>query len=138
MNTIIAANSQQQPQQPAFAITLESTGIFLGILVSVSMLTGIAIKMVSKFNAITNEIRDLREDFNSHSTVIADVKTLQLDVIKLDKRLDIHLQDYVNYKDATLLNINGNKELIGHKWKRTEEEFEKRDEEIKELKKRIS
>ncbi|MCC5619245.1 hypothetical protein LC605_30075, partial [Nostoc sp. CHAB 5836] len=52
--------------QPTFNITLESTGIFLGILVSFSALLGGIIKAITKFNSIDNNLRDLREDFNTH------------------------------------------------------------------------
>ncbi|MCC5618260.1 hypothetical protein LC605_24870 [Nostoc sp. CHAB 5836] len=54
-------------------------------------------------------------------------------MISIDKKIDIHLQDYVNYKDATLLAIRGNDERIDHKWKRTEDLFKEIKLEIKEL-----
>jgi hypothetical protein len=71
MNSLIGVNNSSS--QPALTITLESTGIFLGILVSTSMLIGVAVKVVSRFNEIASEIRDLKEDLNSHGAMIQDV-----------------------------------------------------------------
>ncbi|NWF61757.1 MAG: hypothetical protein HXY43_21490 [Fischerella sp.] len=119
--------------QPSLTITLESAGIFLGSLVSVSILIGIIIKIVSKVNSINSEIKDLKEDLNENKKIFEQVKTLEREVHGLDKRLDIHLQDYSGYKDVLLLAVNGNKEAIAHKWKRTEEEFEKTNSEVREL-----
>ncbi|BBD60594.1 hypothetical protein NIES2109_33930 [Nostoc sp. HK-01] len=130
MKQVIAVNT---PTQPGVTLTLETTSIFLGILVSLSMLVGIAIKMVSKFNAITNDIRDLREDLNNHEQLLQQTKILQKDVCGLDKKFDIHLQDYVNYKDATLLAINGNKELIQHKAEKAENYFKETKGDIKDI-----
>ncbi|MEH2023923.1 hypothetical protein [Nostoc sp.] len=129
--------STSQNSQPAVTLTLESTGIFLGVLVSASILVGIAIKVVSRFNEITSEIRDLKESLNSHAAMIQEVKTLQKDIHSLDKRFDIHSQDYVNHKDANLVAINGVTEQIKHKWQRTEEVFERLENEIKNTRKSI-
>jgi hypothetical protein len=131
-DTLIAV--EPAPQSPAgFIVTLEGTSLFLTVLVSTSILLAGGIKLISKFNIITAELRDLREDLNTHEQLIQQVKTIQKDVCTLDKRFDIHLQDYVNYKDATLLAINGNKERVEHKGERLENYYEELKGEIKEL-----
>jgi len=109
---LIAANT---PNSQGMTVTLESTSIVLGIIVSVSMIVGIAIKAVSKFNSITNEIRDLREDLNKASAVSVTVKEIQKDVSLLDKRFDIHLQDYVNRKDIVQMVLGQMDEKINHR-----------------------
>jgi hypothetical protein len=137
MNSAIAVKPDLQ--SPSFTITLESTGIFLGILVSFSLLAGILVKVISNFNSLNAEIRDLKEDLNSHSNMeghdklLPRVKEIEDKFQSLDKRFDVHLQDYSGYKDIALLAINGNKELIIHKWIRTEEEFQKTNSDVKEL-----
>jgi hypothetical protein len=134
----MATNSNSQP---ALILTLESTGILLGSLVSLSILLGIAIKLITKLNLISSEIKALREDLNAHSDTeghqqtIEQLRGIEKDFHTLDKRFDVHLQDYSGYKDIALLAINGNKELIAHKWIRTEEEFNKTNSEVKELQK---
>lgn len=131
-NTLIAV--EPSPQNPSgVVVTLEGTSLFLTILVSTSILLGAGIKLISKFNIITSSLRDLREDLNTHEQLIQQIKVIQKDVCGLDKRFDIHLQDYVNYKDATLLAINGNKERIEHKGERLENYYEELKGEIKEL-----
>lgn len=50
-----------------------------------------------------------------------------------EKKFDVHLQDYVNYKDSVLLAIHGCEEQIDHKWHRTEEELAKDRAEIRDL-----
>ncbi|MEH2293826.1 MAG: hypothetical protein V7K31_12120 [Nostoc sp.] len=81
--------------------------------------------MVNKFNEITSEIKGFKEDLNSHVAMIQEVRILSKDMSSLDKRFDIHAQDYVNNKDANLIAINGVTDQIKHKWERTEEELEK-------------
>ncbi|MBW4425932.1 MAG: hypothetical protein KME50_16145 [Nostoc desertorum CM1-VF14] len=137
--TVIAINPSTP--QAGLVVTLEGTNLVLAILISTIGLLGIFAKIVSRFNAITNEIRDLREDLNSHAIaeghakLLEQVKVLQKDLAALDKRFDIHLQDYVNHKDAALLALNGNDEKIEHKWERTEELFKEQKAEIKDLQK---
>lgn len=101
---------------PSLTLTLESTGIFLGILVSFAMLSGVAISIISKMNRISFSVDEIQEALKTYASNAEKIKDL-------DKRLDIHLQDYVNYKDANLLEHNGLRERIDHKWERTEDEF---------------
>ena len=44
-------------------------------------------------------------------------------LIILDRKVDIHLQDYANYKEANLLQANGLNEKINHTWNKTKELF---------------
>jgi hypothetical protein len=139
MNTtksIIAVSSV--PQQ-GFIISLEGTSLFLTILVSAFAIIGTGIKLISKFNAITGEIRDLKEELSAHANseghekLMQRVKLLEKDFIALDKRFDIHVQDYVNYKDANLLALNTTDEKIKHTWNKTEKLLEERKTDIKDL-----
>ncbi|MEH2454483.1 hypothetical protein [Nostoc sp.] len=41
----------------------------------------------------------------------------------LDRKVDIHMQDYSNYKEANLLQANGLNERINHSWNKTKELF---------------
>ncbi|OCQ96082.1 hypothetical protein BCD64_12055 [Nostoc sp. MBR 210] len=133
MKQVIAVNSPSQPQLQGMYITWESTGVVLGVLVSASMLVGIAVKVVSKFNSITNSIRDLREDLNSHTKSLEQTQLLNDKLFTFEKRLDVHLQDYVNHKDADLLAINGLKEKIDHKAENAEKYFKELRIEIKDI-----
>ncbi|MBD2596457.1 hypothetical protein H6G74_19280 [Nostoc spongiaeforme FACHB-130] len=131
MKQVIAVTATPQPQ--GMYITWESTGVVLGVLVSASMLIGIAVKVVSKFNSITNSIRDLREDLNSHTKSLEQTQLLNDKLFTFEKRLDVHLQDYVNHKDADLLAINGLKEKIEHKAEKAEGYFKELRIEIKDI-----
>ena len=136
-NLIIASNSP--PKQAGLVVTLEGTNLVLAILISTVGLLGIFAKIISKFNAITNEIRDLREDLTSHSKaeghqkLLEQTRIIQKDFINFDKKLDLHLQDYQHYKDASLLAYNGTHEKINHTWNKTEKLFIEHKGEIKEL-----
>lgn len=77
------------PSTPGITLTLESTGVFLGILVSVSALAGVAIKIISKMNHISISITQLQENLNNYANSVEQVR-------QLDKKFDIHLQDYLN------------------------------------------
>ena len=139
VRTLIAVNTN--PPQAGIVLTLEGTNLILTILISsIGLLVAFA-KIVSKFNSITGDIKDLRQDLKDHANaegharLLEQVKALQKDLNNLDKRFDIHLQDYVNHKDAALLALNGNDEKIDHKWERTEELFKEQKTEIKDLQK---
>ncbi|MHC5830317.1 MAG: hypothetical protein ACYT04_83860, partial [Nostoc sp.] len=106
--------------------TLQDTGIFLGIIGSLIMLSGVAINIISKINKISFTVDGIQEALKLHATNDEKIKDL-------DKRFVIHLQDYVNYKDANLLSHNGLDELIEHKWQRSETEFNAIKVSIKEL-----
>ncbi|MEH2053397.1 hypothetical protein [Nostoc sp.] len=80
------------------------------------MLSGVAISIISKINKISFTVDGIQEALKLHASNTEKIKDL-------DKRLDIHLQDYVNYKDGNLLSHNGLEERINHKWQRSEGEF---------------
>jgi gas vesicle protein len=101
------------------------------------MLIGLAIKMISKFNTITNDIRDLREDLNSHASVISDVKLLQKDALALDKKFDIHLSSYANRNDVVQMVLGQINEKIDHKWERVEGMIKEVREETKDVEKEV-
>ncbi|MEH2086125.1 hypothetical protein [Nostoc sp.] len=101
---------------PKTEFTLQDTGVFLGIVASLVMLSGVAINIISKINKISFTVDGIQEALKMHASNAEKIKDL-------DKRLDIHLQDYVNYKDANLLSHNGLDERIEHKWQRAENEF---------------
>ncbi|MEH2437363.1 MAG: hypothetical protein V7K25_24535 [Nostoc sp.] len=133
-NLILLVNNSQ-----GFVVTLEGTSLFLTILISSCALLGIFIKIITKFNSITAEIRDLREDLGSHSKaeghqqLLEQTRIIQKDLINFDKKFDLHLQDYQHYKDANLLAYNGINEKINHTWSKTEKLFIEHKGEIKEL-----
>ncbi|MEH1993818.1 hypothetical protein [Nostoc sp.] len=111
---------------PSAQFTLQDTGISIGIIASLVMLSGVAISLISKINKISFTVDGIQETLKLHASNAEKIKDL-------DKRLDIHLQDYVNYKDANLLSHNGLDELIQHKWQRSENEFNAIKQSIKEL-----
>ena len=135
-NSVILANTTPQP---GLIVTLEGTSLFLTVLISSCALLGIFIKIITKFNSITAEIRDLREDLNSHSKaeghqrLLEQTKSIQKDFVNFDKKIDLHLQDYQHYKDANLLAYNGTNEKINHTWSKTEKLFIEHKAEIREL-----
>lgn len=111
---------------PGVTLTLENTGTFFGIIVSVSILSGVAISIITKMNRISFSVDEIQESLKELASNAEKIKDI-------DKRLDIHLQDYVNYKDANLLSHNGLEEQIKHKWERSEGEFNGIKGSIKEL-----
>ncbi|QSJ17682.1 hypothetical protein JYQ62_02045 [Nostoc sp. UHCC 0702] len=121
---IAAANSVNHT--PGVIVTLESAGIFLGVLVSLSVLATWSFKIASKINAISSSIDSIKEDLKTHSFNTEKIRDL-------DKRLDLNTQDYVNYKDHSVLHFNNLKERIDHVWNKTEKICDSQKAEIKEL-----
>ncbi|MEH2169331.1 MAG: hypothetical protein V7K41_22270 [Nostoc sp.] len=132
---IIAAT----PQSPSIAISLESTGIFLGILVSVSLLAGVGIKLVSNFNKIASDIRDLKDDLKNHCSteghekVIQQVKLLQTEFNAHDKMLGVHLMNFENRKEAVQFLFGQMDQKIDHKCERWDNELKELKIDVKEV-----
>jgi hypothetical protein len=134
MNIIATTPAPTTPNnQPTITLTLESTGILLGALVSFSILVAGFTKIVTNFNLINISIKELREDINANTQALSQLNILHSEVLKLDKKLDLHLQDYVNYKDANLIHVNGVEKQIAHNWAKTENILKEQKAEIKEM-----
>ncbi|WP_375511418.1 hypothetical protein [uncultured Nostoc sp.] len=141
-STIAVVNSNSS----GITITLESTGIFLGILLSVSALAGLGIKVVSNVSKISSSITQIEEDLKEYRKY-ANINTQQITdichrldsipqieeelkeyrkcvntnaekIIEISHRLDLHIQDYVNSKDTITLLIGGIKEMMEHRTNR--------------------
>lgn len=69
---------------------------------------------------INAKITDLKDKLNEKITSI-------------DNKVNIHLQDYINYKEANLLQANGLNEKINHTWSKTKELFSEEKAERKEI-----
>ncbi|MEH2082471.1 MAG: hypothetical protein V7K89_21560 [Nostoc sp.] len=111
--TIAATNPSSS--SPGITVTLESTGIFLGILVSASILAGLGFKIVSSVSKISSSISQIEEDLKDYSKS-ANSNAQQL--TEISHRLDLHVQDYVNRKNTITLLIGGIKETMEHRTNR--------------------
>jgi parvulin-like peptidyl-prolyl isomerase len=112
MNTIkpvVAVNSRHT--ESGVVVTLQSTSILLGILVSGAMLTHLGIKLITNVNNISLSIAQIQKDLKSLSV---DVERID----KLDRRLDLHIQDYINRKDVVQMLLGQLDEKINHKFRR--------------------
>ncbi|UYD38975.1 hypothetical protein [Tolypothrix sp. PCC 7601] len=113
----IAVNPNNEPV--SIRLDFQTVSIALSAAVSLSVLIGLIIKLVSKFDSITGDIKDLREDLDKININLADIKTIQKDIINLDKRHDLHVQDYLNRVEAVNLITRQLNEKIDHKFGRT-------------------
>jgi hypothetical protein len=105
--TIIVVN---QPE-PGIVVTLQTTSVLLGILVSGSILLGIGIKLVTNINKISLSIAQIQKDLKQLSN-----DSERID--KIERRLELHIQDFVNRKDVTQMLLGQLDEKINHKFKR--------------------
>jgi hypothetical protein len=128
-------------QSGGVTVTLEGTSLILTIILSMTAILGGGIKLIGKFHDINNEIKDLRDDLNTHANaeghakLLEQTRLIQSNLTVLDKRFEIHLQDYINYKESNLLAWNGTKEAIKHNWEKTDRIFSEHKLEIKDLQK---
>ncbi|WP_414573369.1 hypothetical protein [Nostoc sp. CCY 9925] len=106
-SSIIAVSNSS----PVITVSLESVGIFTGILVSLSVLGTLAVKLVNNLNNISSSIAQIKEDLKEH----ADNKEKIRD---LDKKLDLHIQDYINRKDTVTLLIAQVTQTLEHRTNR--------------------
>lgn len=96
---------------PGITVTLETTGIFLGILVSASLLAGVAINVISKMNRISSSITQIEEALKGYASNAEKIR-------ELDKKFDLHIQEYVNRKDVVQMVMGQLDQKINHKFKR--------------------
>ncbi|MEH1907438.1 hypothetical protein [Nostoc sp.] len=105
---------------------LQDAGILVGIVGSLFVLSGVAISIITKINKIVFIVDGIQDTLKLHASNAEKIKDL-------DKRFDIHLQDYLAYKDANLLIHVGLADQTKHKWERSEDEFKSIKTSIKEL-----
>lgn len=94
---------------------LESAGIVLGIIVSGIAITNVAISLVSKFNKLSTIVESIQTDLQTH---IKEVIEISERYQRIDKRLDLHIQDYLHHKELTQMLVNQLNEKIDHKFNR--------------------
>ncbi|MEH1887424.1 hypothetical protein [Nostoc sp.] len=96
---------------PGITVTLENTGIFLGIIVSVFIIAGGAVQIISKMNKISSSITQIEEAMKEHARNAEKIRQLEI-------TLDLHIQDYVNRKDVIQMLLGQLDQKITHKFKR--------------------
>ncbi|MDZ7970870.1 MAG: hypothetical protein RM368_39115 [Nostoc sp. DedSLP03] len=111
MNTTRTVVAVTPSNSPGITLTLESTGIFLGILVSVSVLGGVAITVISKMNRISNSITQIEKTLEEQARNAEKIR-------EMDRTLALHIQEYVNRKDVIQMLLGQLNEKIDHKFKR--------------------
>lgn len=112
---IIATNPNSNV---SISLNIQTISIGLSAAVSLSILVGLVIKAVSNFSNLTADIKDLREDINSINLIAAEIKANQKELTSLDKRLDLHIQDYHNRVEVVNLITRQLDEKINHKFSR--------------------
>ncbi|AFY48904.1 hypothetical protein Nos7524_3101 [Nostoc sp. PCC 7524] len=112
MNTSKSVIAVNPGNSSGLTLTLESTGIFLGILVSASVLGTLAVSVISKMNRISTSIAQIEETLKTHASNAEKIRDL-------DKRLELHLMEYVNRKDMLQMLLGQINEKIDHKFKRS-------------------
>ncbi|MFN6485525.1 MULTISPECIES: hypothetical protein [unclassified Nostoc] len=95
----------------SITVSLESVGVFTGICVSISVLGTLAVKLINNLNNISSSIAQIKQDLKEH----ADNKEKIRD---LDKKLDLHIQDYINRKDTVTLLIAQVSQTVDHRTNR--------------------
>ncbi|QHG15817.1 hypothetical protein [Nostoc sp. ATCC 53789] len=96
---------------PGITLTLESTGILLGILVSASLLGTMAVQLITKMNRISSSIAQIEEVMKEHARDAEKIR-------QIEKTLDLHIQEYVNRKDVIQMVLGQLDQKINHKFKR--------------------
>lgn len=89
-------------------------------------------KLAQVESSINSKIANLESSMNSKIANLEAANFITVDnlkdklndkLINLDRKVDIHLQDYTNYKDALLLQHNTLIDIIKHNWSKTEKLF---------------
>ncbi|MHC5614099.1 MAG: hypothetical protein ACYTXA_24670 [Nostoc sp.] len=122
-------------------INLQSISIFLGIIVSISVIATLFFKIVRKFNEIELGLKDVKDNLKSHSDgeghekVMEQFKILEKEIFSLDKRFDIHSQNYINRQEVVQMLLTQLNEKVDHKSQRWQGELKDVQTETKQLQK---
>lgn len=109
---------QSQRQQEGITLNLESTGAILGILISVCALATIIIRIITQFNNIANTLKEIEEDLikhvasEGHEKLEPKLKKIE----EIDKKLDLHIQEVLNRKEAVNMLVGQLDEKINYKF----------------------
>lgn len=118
MDRVLAQTQASTSPPQGFVLTLESTGVLLGLLLSACALAGIIIKIITQFNNIANTIKEIEEDLLKHIASEGheklEPKLKKLD--EIDKKLDLHIQDMLNRKESVNMIANQLDQKINHKF----------------------
>ncbi|MFN6485437.1 MULTISPECIES: hypothetical protein [unclassified Nostoc] len=96
---------------PVITVTLESVGVFTGILVSFSVLGTLAVKLVNNLNNISSSITQIKQDLKEHADNKEKIRSLE-------HKFDLHVQDYINRKDTVTLLIAQVTQTVEHRTNR--------------------
>lgn len=109
---------------PTFSLNLETIGVLLGILISVTILLNILIGFTNKINFLENKLQHLQQELIEHSNleghkiVIDKLFHSVEDLHRVENSLNLHIQDYLNKKDVTQYMLGQTNEKIDHKFGR--------------------
>ncbi len=96
---------------PGVTLTLENTGVILGIIVSTLFIGGVAVQIISKINRISSSVTQIEEAMKEHARNAEKIR-------QIEKALDLHIQEYVNRKDVMQMLLGQLDQKINHKFKR--------------------
>lgn len=107
-----------------FTINLEAIGILLGVLVSLTILLGLLIGYTNKINRLELKIQHFQQELVEHSNIEGhSILTEKLarsieNTNRVEKSVDLHIQDYINRKDLVQYMLGQLDEKIEHKFSR--------------------
>lgn len=107
----MAATSQPPTSQGVY-ITLESTGIFLTILVSASVLGGVFWGVITKINRLYSTLEEVQKTLKEQNEYMKRIE-------RIDRDLELHQHEYANRKDVIQMLLGQLNEKIDHKFKRS-------------------
>lgn len=99
-------------------ITTEAVGAIGGIIVSLVAVGTLCVQAVTKFNNLSNSIKEINNALKDHISREERLNKRVDEVEKIENKLDIHIQDYVNRKDTVQMLIGQLNEKIDHKFNR--------------------
>lgn len=107
-----------------FSLDIEAIGVVFGILVSVTVLLGVVVNFTNKINHLESKVQYLQQELIEHSNleghriIVERLNNNNNELYKLEKQLDIHLQDYINRKDLVQYMLGQLDEKVNHKFSR--------------------
>ncbi|MFN6484537.1 MULTISPECIES: hypothetical protein [unclassified Nostoc] len=125
--------------QSTVVLSLDSISVFLAILVALTGLATFFWKVVSNFNKIASDIRDIREDLSTHVNAeghtgsLQHVRILQKEVAVIDKQFAVHQENYINRIATVNMLVAQLDEKINNRSERSEKMIEEVEREVKEV-----
>lgn len=108
----VIASTPQPPSNTGVSVTLDNTSVFFTVLLSLTGLATVGWSTIFRINKAYIRLEAIEKAIKEQNEYLHKIE-------KLDRQLELHVQEYVNRKDVVQMVLGQLNEKIDHKFRRT-------------------